>query len=381
AHNRSTSTDTTDYPVTLNGRDTIRNCIFWGNVSGSGRQIPRPSGPVLITDNLIQPGGSPTPVFPRTYTFNPLFEYPGTAAAAPFPLNNTYDYRLKAYSAAIDTASNLGSLQGYNTHDLDSNLRVFGTHPDLGAYERIYCTGAPITLSPNPVTVCGSDSVLLVASSSTGGPFYWNGADTAYDSIWVKEPAHTTYHVIYAGLTGNDKIACRSKNSVVINVYPKPYAVVSLQDSTLSVPPLFGGYQWYRNDTLIPGATGPSLLARSNGRYRVMITGFGNTCTDSAVYLLANLKVGTQTLAGNLQIMPNPARDGRFHVSLDAKTPVKEVRVRVSDITGRELLSRQYTNPGSNFFEEVNLGAVAPGIYFVRITADGEAFSRRVVVE
>ncbi|MBS1616585.1 MAG: T9SS type A sorting domain-containing protein, partial [Bacteroidetes bacterium] len=32
-------------------------------------------------------------------------------------------------------------------------------------------------------------------------------------------------------------------------------------------------------------------------------------------------------------------------------------------------------------FEEMNLSGAAPGMYFVRITADGESFSRKVVVE
>ncbi|MBS1614804.1 MAG: T9SS type A sorting domain-containing protein, partial [Bacteroidetes bacterium] len=67
--------------------------------------------------------------------------------------------------------------------------------------------------------------------------------------------------------------------------------------------------------------------------------------------------------------------------SLDAKQAMKEVSLSVTDLTGRETLSRQFSNPGKRLFVEMNLGGAAPGMYFVRITADGEAFSRRVVVE
>ncbi|MBS1614625.1 MAG: T9SS type A sorting domain-containing protein [Bacteroidetes bacterium] len=82
-----------------------------------------------------------------------------------------------------------------------------------------------------------------------------------------------------------------------------------------------------------------------------------------------------------LGLFPNPATGGRFHLSLDAKQPMKEVSVRISDVTGREVLSRQFSNPGKSLFEEMNLSGAAPGMYFVRITADSESFSRRVVVE
>ncbi|MBS1614530.1 MAG: T9SS type A sorting domain-containing protein [Bacteroidetes bacterium] len=87
---------------------------------------------------------------------------------------------------------------------------------------------------------------------------------------------------------------------------------------------------------------------------------------------------------GNLRglgLFPNPAPAGRFNLYLDAKQTMKEVSVRISDVTGREVLSRQFSNPGKSLFEEMNLSGVAPGMYFVRITADGESFSRRVVVE
>ncbi len=79
-------------------------------------------------------------------------------------------------------------------------------------------------------------------------------------------------------------------------------------------------------------------------------------------------------------LFPNPAPGGRFNISLDAKQPMKEVRVRITDVTGRVLHSRQFSNPGKSFFEEMNLSGAAPGMYFVRITADGETFSRRVSV-
>jgi hypothetical protein len=80
-------------------------------------------------------------------------------------------------------------------------------------------------------------------------------------------------------------------------------------------------------------------------------------------------------------LFPNPATDGRFNISLDAKQPMKEVSIAITDITGREVLSRKYAHPGSSFFEEINLSGAAKGMYFVRIAADGEVISRRVSIQ
>jgi hypothetical protein len=93
--------------------------------------------------------------------------------------------------------------------------------------------------------------------------------------------------------------------------------------------------------------------------------------------------VGVSELS-NIQgvgLFPNPATNGRFNISLDAKQSMKEVAITVTDITGREVLNKDFAHPGSSFFDEINLSGAAKGMYFVRIAADGEVISRRVVLE
>jgi hypothetical protein len=95
------------------------------------------------------------------------------------------------------------------------------------------------------------------------------------------------------------------------------------------------------------------------------------------------IPVGVSELSNirGIGLFPNPATNGRFNISLDAKQPMKEVSILVTDITGRAVLSRQYAHPGSSFFEEISLKDAAKGMYFVRIAADGEVISRRVALE
>ncbi len=146
-----------------------------------------------------------------------------------------------------------------------------------------------------------------------------------------------------------------TNGSLVADLNPGPGSGASPQSNMA----LFGGYVYFLGNN---GSTGWEL-------YRVKDSARG---------------VGVPELVGNpelrIGLFPNPAPGGRFNISLDARQPMKEVSVRITDVTGRELQSRQFSNPGKSFFEEMNLSGTAPGMYFVRITADGETFSRRVSV-
>ncbi|MBS1616334.1 MAG: T9SS type A sorting domain-containing protein, partial [Bacteroidetes bacterium] len=265
--------------------------------------------------------------------------------------------------------------------------RTYGPAPDLGAYEQSYCLLPAVRIRPMPVSICLSseDSILLTASGGGGaGTYTWigqgsKGGGAIKDStIWAKDSGW------YQVMSYDSASGCRAQGSVYVRVVPKLKPVITITGSTLSVPAVYATYKWYQNGVLIPGATSNSYTVSSNGLYAVWVTIRAAECSDSASYNLKNLGVGAQAGGGGielLQIMPNPARDGRFHVSLDARQTMKEVSISLTDITGRPVLSKQFSNPGKSFFEELNLGGAAPGIYFVRITADGEAFTRRLSVE
>lgn len=80
-------------------------------------------------------------------------------------------------------------------------------------------------------------------------------------------------------------------------------------------------------------------------------------------------------------MFPNPTADGRFNISIDSEHPMKDISVTVSTVTGQQILSKSYRHAGSSFLEELNIGAAAKGVYFVRVAADGEAITRRIVVQ
>lgn len=80
-------------------------------------------------------------------------------------------------------------------------------------------------------------------------------------------------------------------------------------------------------------------------------------------------------------LFPNPCTDGYFNISFDTKQSMKEVSIKVSDATGRQVYARSYAGTGTSFFKEVDIRGAAKGLYFVKVVADGEVITRRVVME
>lgn len=80
-------------------------------------------------------------------------------------------------------------------------------------------------------------------------------------------------------------------------------------------------------------------------------------------------------------LFPNPSTDGRFNISLAAQRPLDGLTITVTSATGQRILQHQYADAGRSVFKEIDLGPVAPGIYFVEIMADRERIVRRVVVQ
>ena len=79
-------------------------------------------------------------------------------------------------------------------------------------------------------------------------------------------------------------------------------------------------------------------------------------------------------------LFPNPAVDGRFNVSFNAKQPVADVVISVFSLTGELVVSKSYSAGDKSFFKEVDLNGVAKGTYAVKVVAGGESITRSVVV-
>jgi len=143
----------------------------------------------------------------------------------------------------------------------------------------------------------------------------------------------------------------------------------------------YEGYQWYRDGSLLAGETNATLAEVSTsmpgGSYTCEITYNEGTCTmvSNAVDLLG---VGTDMMEGltAFSFSPNPF-ERELVLQLQGAAAF-DLGIEVLDLTGKVLYTTtvQFDNEAN---VQMDLAALASGVYFVQLTSGTETMSRRVV--
>ena len=82
----------------------------------------------------------------------------------------------------------------------------------------------------------------------------------------------------------------------------------------------------------------------------------------------------------DVSLYPNPT-SGKFTIVANASKQMNGVTVNVSSVTGQTLLNKTYNKVANKFTEELNLGDVAKGVYFVELkTAAGDKTVQKLIV-
>lgn len=79
----------------------------------------------------------------------------------------------------------------------------------------------------------------------------------------------------------------------------------------------------------------------------------------------------------DLSLYPNPT-GGRFKFGFNTSAGIKNLSVRISNITGQQVLVRNFENISNSFSSELDLSSQARGIYFVEFVADGERIIKKL---
>jgi PKD repeat protein len=121
--------------------------------------------------------------------------------------------------------------------------------------------------------------------------WYWkfDGATTAFSTqqnpfnICYNNPGNYDVTLIVTNNYGSDTLTIQD----YITVHPLPMAPVITQNSdTLTTTPAFG-YQWFMNETVIPGATDQQLEITQTANYSVVVTdSFGCSATATSYFYL-----------------------------------------------------------------------------------------------
>lgn len=232
---------------------------------------------------------------------------------------------------------------------------------------------------------------------SPSGMYTWTSSGTYYDTLHYSGGCDSIAYTLYLTITDSSSsiispVACGSYTSpsgsntwtssgTYIDILPNaqgcdsvitinltvnnPNVNVTQSGPTLTAAASGATYQWLdcANGQPVAGATGQSYTALVDGNYAVVVT--QNGCTDTSNCFLAMVGGIEEGTWSDLSVYPNPT-DGTLNISLGHNIP--EFTVELMNNLGQVVYRRQYTQ-SSLVSMEMN---TAPGVYYLRISADGE---------
>jgi len=90
--------------------------------------------------------------------------------------------------------------------------------------------------------------------------------------------------------------------------------------------------------------------------------------------------VGSIDMLKNLVVYPNPS-DGNFKLQFNTSATIKNLQISISNMTGQQILSENYSGVSGQFTKDMNLTSVSKGIYFLTVNADGQKIIRKIVLK
>lgn len=297
---------------------------------------------------------------------------------------------VRKYNAATNTWDNVGApgvsddVAAHTSIAIDGNDNVYVAYFDQlnggrNTVKKYTTCIAPVLQSVVAVNnpVCEDSAVLKVtgtlndasswrwfSGSCNNGTFVGTG-----DSILVFPTESTTYYVKGLGNCVNTGACLQVTVDVAM---PKPTITLSGNVFTSSAAT---GNQWYRNNTLIPGATNQTYTATQEGSYHTRVTS-GDCSRNSDPLTYQSSSITNVRQHGSIKLYPIPAGD-HLNVEFEDAQLFKNNswQVKITDKLGRVV----YTSGLHQSSSTVSLRQQAAGIYFVSISSAKAHYVYKVV--
>jgi hypothetical protein len=256
----------------------------------------------------------------------------------------------------------------------------------------VSCTPTTATFSYPAASYCVNGTTAptaTLAGGATAGTFTSTTGLTlnaTTGAITLSSSTPGTYTVTNAVAATTTNCASTATATVTVAAAPAtptltssgtPATGITLTSSAAS------GNQFYRNNVLIPGATGTSYLINSgsnNGSYTVTVTNAaGCSATSAAVAVTVTAATSAQA-STTLTVAPNPTRDGLLTLELSGFR--EAVTLTVTNALGQRVAESTVASTALGQKQTLNLSALPAGVYLLQArTASGAVEVRRIVRE
>ena len=212
----------------------------------------------------------------------------------------------------------------------------------------------PRTYNTLSEIICPEDSIMF-------GSNYINTVGFYYDTL-----------TNYAG--------CDSIIRMQLDLYALPQIIITNNNNLLSVNQGFAQYQWFRNDTLIPGETAATLdteLYGSGSYYVSIITNDGcNEASDIVEVEVVGINI-TESENNGIEIFPNPVGD---YFIIDSKfNNINPEDVRLFTSSGIVLSSTYYQITSNNEDLRINFIKDYSGLILISIQLENRIIIKKII--
>jgi hypothetical protein len=221
-------------------------------------------------------------------------------------------------------------------------------------------------------TLCGDGVFTSLRVDLTGTPPWSFTYSYGSTSVFVTGQQETPYYIIASEpgdytITALEDAYCSgtSSGTAIVRKYPIPATPgITVYFSEL-ISSSCCGNQWYKNDSLIPGATGQTYQVTVSGQYTVVVS--LNSCSSSPSDPV-DMIVGIGELsAGSFSYYPNPATGW---VNIQTTMQIGDY-LKVSLYSANGILIKEFEVKEEGNIYSVDVSKIASGLYFLMFSVDG----------
>lgn len=240
-----------------------------------------------------------------------------------------------------------------------------------------------ITVNPLPVfsftqdtlTICNGDTTILGIGVPVNANWTYKWLpvlDISYSGN-PTTPCYVSSSQNYGLRVTINNTGCVAVKSQYVTVKPlpaQPNITVPSGQNKLVCNANAPFYQWYLNDTLMPGSNMKEIIPAISGKYKVKIQGVNGCYRVSDVFDFA--KAGLNGIVyTNLKVYPNPTT-GNIIFDLPSGHKVSKSELSLSD--GRIIDGQKWTINSNH----LNLSNLSSGVYFLRIETNSRIFIGKI---
>ena len=232
------------------------------------------------------------------------------------------------------------------------------------------------TINASATAACSGETVTLTAS--TADSYLWSNNATTQA---IQVTATGNFTVTTTNSDACNGVGASAPTTVTFTATPTAAGSFSTSGNLVTFTNTSTGatsYSWDFGDFSNSSASAPVHAYAANGSYTVVLTAINGNCTDTESFTV-EITLAIDELVGveNINVYPNPATES-FVVVFDNQNN-QAVTIEMIDQMGRVIQSNTIEQSGVQV-SEFNTMNVSNGMYSIRISSNGNALTKRMVV-